>query len=344
MSPVRTRIYCYTLPLTQPLRLKNTILTERSGWLLRFTDGKGNDGWGEAAPLPGFSGESLDEALAALKVRAASPAAPPSVRFAAHAAAAMLSRRQTGAVVPASPPVLLCKLVTETGEKAIAAAEEAKTAGWRTVKFKVGRGNPPEEADTINAARSALGPEAVVRLDANRAWGMDGALAFASRLREVGTASARVEFIEEPLQDSTQLPEFARRSGVCYAVDETVQEHALRPGDTRLNDALAGADCWVVKPTLCGPLGGLLSGPHRPKRVVLSAAYESGAGLAAVAAQAWDYPPALANAMGLDTYSALATDVARGRLPLDAPFCSPHDLAEAGRRVDVSRLELVHDA
>ena len=55
-------IHRYTLKLARPLRG----LTERSGLLLAITGADGCVGWGEAAPYPGLSQETLDESEAAL--------------------------------------------------------------------------------------------------------------------------------------------------------------------------------------------------------------------------------------------------------------------------------------
>ena len=55
-------LYRYSLPLRRPLTLKGVTLQRREGLLLRLSGDDGSEGWGETAPLPGFSEESLDEA------------------------------------------------------------------------------------------------------------------------------------------------------------------------------------------------------------------------------------------------------------------------------------------
>jgi O-succinylbenzoate synthase len=71
---------------------------------------------------------------------------------------------------------------------------------------------------------------------------------------------------------------------------------------------------------------------------VVSAAYESGVGtaaLVALAAGVGEHPvPA-----GLDTYRALAGDVLEAPLGLPAPSVDVGQTAEASRRIDVGRLE-----
>ena len=76
-------LYRYLLPFTQPLTFHGKVEVAREGLLVRI-----NDGWGEIAPLPGFSKESLQqaeaEALATLAALAAGDTPNPvlpSVQF-----------------------------------------------------------------------------------------------------------------------------------------------------------------------------------------------------------------------------------------------------------------------
>ena len=52
-------LYRYQLPFTQPLAFHGQLQVAREGLLVRI-----DDGWGEIAPLPGFSKETLADAQA----------------------------------------------------------------------------------------------------------------------------------------------------------------------------------------------------------------------------------------------------------------------------------------
>ncbi len=67
MKPDGVRLYRYHLPLSEPLQLKGTTLRHREGLLVELASDGGAVGWGEAAPLPGFSRENLDEAAEQLR-------------------------------------------------------------------------------------------------------------------------------------------------------------------------------------------------------------------------------------------------------------------------------------
>ena len=52
-------LFEYELPLTQPIVTKDETLSNRRGFLIKLSTDSGVIGWGEIAPLPGFSRENL---------------------------------------------------------------------------------------------------------------------------------------------------------------------------------------------------------------------------------------------------------------------------------------------
>jgi O-succinylbenzoate synthase len=61
MKLASLQVFRYSLPLNAPILVKNHRLSSRQGLILKFTDTVNNTGFGEIAPLPGFSRESLEE-------------------------------------------------------------------------------------------------------------------------------------------------------------------------------------------------------------------------------------------------------------------------------------------
>lgn len=325
-------LYHYRLPLAEPLPVGGRTLTERRGLLLRVTDEGGGEGWGEAAPLPGFSPESLDEATdGAQRLRAALtglhvPAAevdavlravptnegPPSVRFAAESAVVELVAARRGTSVTrvlggTADTVALNALIT-TDADFEAAAEQVRRAGYRAVKLKVGRAAVEADAQRVRQLHAALGDAVALRLDANRRWTLPDAAKFAEILDDVPLA-----YVEEPLQDPTNLVSLVGKTGLPVALDETTREWTPE----EVPEALP-VRAVVLKPTL---LGGITEtrrwaawARHHNAAPVVSASYESGVGLRMLVALAG----ALSNGpVGLSTYPRLAADVLRPRLPLD---------------------------
>ena len=72
MKLARFDLYRYRLPFTRPLTLGSLTLDHREGLLLKLSGDDGSEGWGETAPLPGFSMESQDEAASQLRKHAGS--------------------------------------------------------------------------------------------------------------------------------------------------------------------------------------------------------------------------------------------------------------------------------
>lgn len=345
--------YTYTLPLDPPLPLRGKTVPRRDGALLRLTGEGGATGWGEAAPLPGFSSESKDEAIESLARRARvlpgrdlpedseqllqweGPGAPPSVRFAVQSA--LLELRASHAEGPVASllgdgrdPVSLNALVPAGATDLEAQGERLRRVGFEAVKLKVGRASPATDVDRVHALYAGLGPEVALRLDANRAWSFEEATTVAE-----GIATVPVEYVEEPLSRPDRLADIAEQTGWPVALDETTRERP--PGAFAGREEVAAV---VLKPTF---LGGV-SAARRWKRwaesvgatPVISSSYESGVGtrMLLALASAWSDAPA-----GLSVHTRLAEDVLHPRMQLGGPRVSRG--SGWASDVDLSRLSRV---
>jgi O-succinylbenzoate synthase len=332
LTITRARCFRYQLPLDPPLPSEDGPLSEREGLLLRLTDEAGITGWGEAAPLPGFSRESAGEAGAALARAAealegqsyADPGAharpnpdrwaelPPSVQFAVESALLELHAAAQGRTFPAlvgteGDQVRLNALISADAPDVRRAAERCWEDGYRTLKLKVGRRAVGDDVRRVHAVADVVGEGGRIRLDANRAWSVGDAVQFAEALGPVP-----LEYVEEPLADPSALPDFAGRTGLPVALDETTRE---QPPEAL--DELAPIAGVVLKPTL---LGGVTTVRHwaaaaraQDAALVLTGAYESGVGIRMIAALAAALTDAAA---GLLTYDRLAEDVLTPRLAM----------------------------
>lgn len=332
-------VYRYRLPLPDA-SAAGEAGTSREGVLLELRDEQGNTGWGEAAPLPGFSRETADDAARQVLDLAAPEAAGdephPSVRFALELA--RLGLRATAAGEPLarllSPApresVELNALISSSPAEAPAEAHRLREAGYRAVKLKVGRRSVDEETALVRRVAGELGGVAL-RLDANRAWSLDEALEFAR-----GVAGVEIEYVEEPLAEPALLPRFAEKSGIPVALDESL---AGMPADGLADHGYAAA--VVLKPTLLGGLSRSLALAARAddlgmKRVV-SAAFESGIGTLGLVALAAALPGG-GEPAGLDTYRRLGADVLAPALDLGPVLDVPALLGQR-REIDSRYLE-----
>lgn len=303
---MRVHLEPYRLPFRRPLRTAVGALTHREGVIVRVEAG-GLIGVGEAAPLPAFGGESLAEAVEAL--RSWSPAepggplpAPPSARHGAEQALLALEAARTGRTLAEllSPAprrrVPLNALVTGVAD-AVAAVE----AGFRTLKLKVGF-DPDDDVRRVAAVREAVGGGVALRLDANGGW-----TEAAARRALEALIPLDVEQIEEPVAD---LEAMARLRGpIPVAVDERCG------GEAELERviALGAADRVVVKPMRAGGARAALRMIDRARaaglEAVVTTSLEAAPGrhLALAVAAARDLP-----ACGLDTGGLLADDLGEG--------------------------------
>jgi O-succinylbenzoate synthase len=352
-------LHRFELPLTEPLVLKGQTLHHREGLLLKLEGEDGAAGWGETSPLPGFSPETLPDAARGLGELAASvvgrevddgwigaggtlartldradPA--PSVRFGFELAVHNFYAVARGTVPEVifggfEDVVPVNALLAGPAATAREEARRVREAGYEALKLKVGGRPVGEDIALVRAVAEALGGDVALRLDANRAWSFEEALEFAR-----GIEGVRVEYLEEPLADPAGLEGFARACGVPVALDESLV--GMAP-DSLGEHGYASA--VVMKPSLLGGLSRVLRLAGRAEglgiRPVVSSAYETGVGTAALVALAAGLGGG-AQPAGLDTYRRLAGDVVEPRLPLPVPRVRVREAAESGRGVVLDRL------
>jgi o-succinylbenzoate synthase len=354
-------LYRFSLPLRESLTLRDTSLYRREGVLLRLYGDDGSEGWGESVPLPGFSQESPDQAFVQLRRLAGSligrevtddwadrggafvqelerivPA--PSVRFGLELAVWNTRAASSGKLLPelfAEQPrarVPVNGLLSGSWDEVLEEAQRMKNAGYRAFKLKVGARSIAEDVGLVRQLVGEPGNTISLRLDANRAWGYEQAAEFLG-------GAPRLEYLEEPLSDPALLPQLVREYGAPVALDESLV--GMNP---EVLEDHRYARAVVLKPTLLGGISNTLRLAERALGLgmtpVISSAYESGVGTAALVALAagiGDHPvPA-----GLDTYRALAGDVLDTPLGLPAPSVDVIETAVASRAVDVGRLQVL---
>jgi L-alanine-DL-glutamate epimerase-like enolase superfamily enzyme len=221
------------VPLRAPILAAHGELTERELVLVTLIAPDGLRGHGEAAPLHSYDGVSTEQVLAEL--RSGQPVCAPA-RAALDLARHDLQARRAG--VPlwrqlgcSAPPAVECNATIAAADRAGAAtqAAAARSAGFGTVKVKVGLG---DDAGRVAAVRAAAGPQMQIRLDANGAWTVEEAIATLAALAPVG-----IECCEEPCHGLEANAAVAAAVPISIALDES----ARLPGalEHRYADAVA---------------------------------------------------------------------------------------------------------
>lgn len=319
-SPRHAALFRYRIPLTNSAVLRDATPEMRIGLILQLTD-KDREGWGEAAPLPGFSHESLQEAERELRKAvedwlkniAPSRSLCPAAAFALSCAQAELENTLPEAMHTKSAALY------DGNDFDTFIAQLQASPKTRLVKLKLGRNSPTQDAAQIEQI-SNLFPSLRLRLDANRAYTLDDALRFAEAVAPF--LRARIDFVEEPCAAREDSRAFAQQTGIAIAWDESVREP-----DFKL-EAEPGVAAIIVKPTLTGSLARcrtLCETAHQQGlTAVISASIESTLALTQLARiAAWLTPE---TTPGLDTANLLHAQVLRRWPGCTKPLLTMNDL------------------
>ena len=293
----------------------------RKGILVRLDKPDGTVGWGDAAPLPSWSIETVDAVEAFIKAGKSEDEAPASLVFALESARAVIPKTERHAIP-------LNALLDGSPQEIFRRGEAALASGCECLKIKTAGLSLDELPSLIGRLSSMANGRCRFRIDPNRGWDMDSTLRVAESIKNLP-----VDYIEEPLCDVSMLPDLIKNCPVGIALDET-----LRETTPEKLAAYKGAAALVLKPTLMGGLkvcsDFAQAGASLGMVPVVSACYESGVGIQALGFFALSLP--CAAAAGLDTYSRLEQDVLCERLDLRdfqfRPKTPPPD-------VDLSKLD-----
>ncbi|MCW8906643.1 MAG: o-succinylbenzoate synthase [Sedimenticola sp.] len=240
MPPWSARLTPYRLPFRHPWSSHAGAWRERCGWLLKLTDDRGNRGYGDAAPLPEMGSETPGQCEAWLRSNMqglrhlapelalenlANSGGHPAARCALECALLDLQGQQQQRPlwqllgVEEPQPVVLNAALGELDETATTRARNALTAGFDTLKLKIGIHPESQELAHLQQLAAELPDSVYLRLDANRAWNPNQALAWIQRLNDLP-----VESLEEPLArwDDNTMAQLQQAARFDLAADESL--------------------------------------------------------------------------------------------------------------------------
>ncbi|NGX47056.1 MAG: o-succinylbenzoate synthase [Chlamydiae bacterium] len=245
----------------------------RKGILLHLTNQEGKSTTTEISPLPGFSKETLEEALQQLKkikqrlvttwwTKSAlhylsNLGLYPSVYFAVETALLdLLTPLETP--IPCQKYALLFGSPSEIFEY----AKEISSEDFKHAKIKLGHFTP----ETAHQIVAKLSDQFRLRIDLNRKWDFEETMRFCAHYPK-----DFFEYIEEPSTNIEDLFHFP----YPYALDETLREiKDLTPYLQSKN-----LKAFILKPTMTYPITPYLNlGPE----IVLTSSFESPIGIAQI--------------------------------------------------------------
>jgi O-succinylbenzoate synthase len=312
----------YRLPLRVAVRTAHGVWREREGLIVRLEHESGVVGYGEAAPIPAFGTETVDEAESASRelgewgddVRlAAVPARLSCLRNAIAAAQTTgVARAASGAV----HEFIGVAALLPAGRAALSLVESGAESGFRVFKWKVGVGDVADELSLLDDLCAALPAGARLRLDANGAWDRRRAERWLERCAE-----RPIEFVEQPIAAD------ARGSA-----DLLLGLAADYPTPLGLDESLGGegdVERWL------GDVAGALARLAKARaEVVFSSALETAVGAQAALRVAFAWPgasdpsrpaePAQPRALGFGVWPLFVDRRFDG--PAAAPFLRARDV------------------
>lgn len=262
------RFFKYRLDFKSPFQVFGNELHFREGIILVYSDGN-ITAYGEAAPLPGFSAETLEQVQNVLEFNrdilhkslqnnTAEQVIEvldqlhdfPSISFGVDTLIHDLAAKKSGKslaeyLFPGRKHSLTANATLPFGgkEEVLKQAEEIHEKGFHTLKIKVGR-NFEEEADLLHEIRRIY-PQMRLRIDANQAWDVEEAIHNLNSLE-----SLIIEYCEQPLsrENIAGLRKVKKSTTIQIAADESVRNK---------NDAFQllksdAVDILILKPTLIG--------------------------------------------------------------------------------------------
>ncbi len=298
----------YALPFRKWYVDAGSAATTRFGLLVFLRTNDGITGIGEASPVGVGNLAGVHDIVSSLEkivpqlldnhIKAAdriiAQGLPPALIFGLETALLDIrgqhDRVPLTALIGGKPAKLAVNATIVSGSPEQAASEAGSVAecGFSCVKLKVGKNTLEEDEAVVAAVRQSVGPEVLIRLDANQAWSVDQAID-AIKLFSL----YNIEYVEQPVkaEDIAGMAKVRRAVRVPIAADESLTSIVDLQ---RLLEA-AAADVFIIKAARLGGFKKSLrvvgEAVRRGHRVVVTTSLESGIGIAASAHLAAAVPP-----------------------------------------------------
>ncbi|GHO87323.1 o-succinylbenzoate synthase [Dictyobacter formicarum] len=364
----------YRVPLPTSFTSAHERLATRTGVIVEVRTSAGTSGIGECAPLPEFSGGTLQDVLACLpampqrlqglslldalgKLDQLHDMLPTAARCGLETAvldalgqyyrcslATLLALPDLTELPTTQALELASSQVRPTlpvntvigAQKLESAVVQARQAAVQGFSCVKLKVGPQlsQTVELIAAVRSALGPSIHLRLDANESWNFEQARAILSACERWS-----IQYVEQPLprSDLAGMAALRRAVSVPIAADEALSDLE----SARRVLAEEAAEVFVIKPQLAGGLRQsqqmIRQATARGIQSVITSTIEAGVGVAA-ALQLAAAMPEITLECGLATLPLLADDLIQETLPIQNGHIAPPAAPGLGVHIDRAAL------
>ena len=315
---INAKLFYYQLPFCKAINFNSHLLKDRQGLILQLQHDQGDFSYGEIAPLPGFSCETLIQAreqIISYLDSGLSPLSPqadfyPSVNFGLDCA---LQRLPINAEALNIDPVPLLQ-----GDNIALIAQYKKRNKPALVKLKVARQNIDNDIHLFNQLVS-LNPSIMIRCDANQQWSEMQASHFFKNINR-----QHLDYIEEPTAQHTINLQLGKDYQIGLGLDETLQDTSFNYQTHPYIKAL------VLKPTLLGSITQvekfIAIAAQQNIQVHISSSFESIIGLKQLTTLANTFQKKCSISLGIDTLKYFQ----------DGPLTEPQKIT-----ADIEKLECI---
>lgn len=224
-EPTITRIEVQTasVPLKRPFKTALRTVTTAQTLIVQISDSMGYVGFGEAAPTPVITGDTLASISEAINhvigpkligkalsrsedIKAIidqSMVHNSSPKAALNIAVNDLISQHYGIslyqLLGGNADQILTDYTVSVGsiDDMIGQANDLVAQGFTTLKLKVGDDSEANDVAKVSAIRKAVGPQIKLRLDANQGWHPKQAVAAINRMKTLGLD---IQFVEQPVR------------------------------------------------------------------------------------------------------------------------------------------------
>lgn len=236
-------VFLQTFGLKNPYTIAYDAIATAQNLIVRIETQNGCIGWGNAAPDPHVTGETmalaedilttkLAPAIVGREARAPAaiyailqqiaphtPAACAAIDMAVYDLFGQSVKRPLYQLLGwARPRILTSITIGITAiEESVRQAREFVAAGFRALKIKTGL-DWQEDAERVKAIRASIGSSIALRVDANQGYGVEQAVAFSRNIED-----CQIEFIEQPTpaKNLRALKSVRRSSKIPIMADES---------------------------------------------------------------------------------------------------------------------------
>ena len=252
------KVIPYKIFFKTPLQTSQRIYKYRSGFIVKLS-ANGINGYGEAAPLTGFSVESEKECFSALTSIAK------TIKGIEVSAELLDVARDLLKDIPSAcfaMETAILDILSKMNKTAMAFYINKRTLssvkvnflyhdsfelkrGVEVVKLKIGSNTLSEDIDFVKNIAMSLGPNVKLRLDVNGAWSLNTALEACDLL-----SSYNIDYLEQPLPPDKihQFSELRKNTSISIAADESLTN--IKSAENLIDGS--ATDVFVIKPMVSG--------------------------------------------------------------------------------------------